>query len=573
MKLIIIQENKDVITDSDKNLLRFAISNEPVASIVLGGLNKILQLNGDKDTVVAIPNKWGSKTCVTLPKVECRGENIIFSSEHLRKLKRKPWFVISDGRFVTQIERKFLENVLAKVQADVVAVNAEPELLAYREKTRLAAQNKVAGFRRLYSDSAEFAPIPNDWPHHLFIKTDVLIQLLNNRILPNTFCDLLKLCRSNALNLRAVNVGGSALNLETEYGLLKFCTSQILSNRRSLENSYSTFNSEPNVNGRIPQSSRIIGKVVLGKNAHIGQKVIVKGPSIICNDAEIAQGAVINSSILGPNVSVPKNQLIWNRVLIDQVDKRSTMPLGLFSQHHPQNSKRTKKVNITTSINAGDIYKNSHTNNFRTWPRLSYARCFKRIVDIVAAIIVLIFFAPFLPIIALAIKLSSRGPVFFKDTRQGIYGKKFNCLKFRTMLVGADKIQEKLRALNQADGPQFMIEDDPRVNATGRFLRETYIDEIPQFFNVLMGQMSVVGPRPSPESENMLCPSWRDARLSIRPGITGLWQVCRTRQPMRDFQEWIHYDIKYIRNLTLKLDLWVCWQTIKKIVKNFAKQF
>jgi lipopolysaccharide/colanic/teichoic acid biosynthesis glycosyltransferase len=141
------------------------------------------------------------------------------------------------------------------------------------------------------------------------------------------------------------------------------------------------------------------------------------------------------------------------------------------------------------------------------------------------------------------------------------------------MLVGADKMQDKLRVLNQADGPQFKLADDPRLDAVGRFLRDTYIDEVPQFFNVLFGQMSLVGPRPSPESENTLCPPWRDARLSVRPGMTGLWQVCRTRQPMKDFQEWIHYDIKYVRDLTLRMDLWICCQTAKKMVKNFIRQF
>ena len=141
------------------------------------------------------------------------------------------------------------------------------------------------------------------------------------------------------------------------------------------------------------------------------------------------------------------------------------------------------------------------------------------------------------------------------------------------MMVGADNIQEKLRVVSQVDGPQFKMENDPRVNSIGRFLRETYLDEIPQFFNVLVGQMSVVGPRPSPEAENTLCPSWRDARLSVRPGITGLWQVFGTREPMKDFQEWIHYDIKYVRNLSLKTDLWICWKTARKLISEFIRQF
>ena len=117
------------------------------------------------------------------------------------------------------------------------------------------------------------------------------------------------------------------------------------------------------------------------------------------------------------------------------------------------------------------------------------------------------------------------------------------------------------------------MHEDPRLSTTGKFLRDTFIDEIPQFINVLLGQMSIIGPRPSPESENTLCPSWRDARLSVRPGITGLWQIRRTRKPMKDFQEWIYYDTAYVRNLSLKTDLWICWQTIKVIAEDFARQF
>ncbi|MHC4215894.1 MAG: sugar transferase [Planctomycetota bacterium] len=189
------------------------------------------------------------------------------------------------------------------------------------------------------------------------------------------------------------------------------------------------------------------------------------------------------------------------------------------------------------------------------------------------AVAVLVLFVPIFPIIALAIKLNSPGSVFYKARRQGLGGKEFNCLKFRSMMTSADKIQEKLRVINQVDGPQFKMDNDPRITVVGKFLRNTFIDEIPQFLNVLIGQMSVVGPRPSPRSENLISPAWRDARLSVRPGITGLWQVCRTRRAGCDFQEWIYYDIKYIKNLSLKLDLWICWKTAKKLISNFIDQF
>jgi lipopolysaccharide/colanic/teichoic acid biosynthesis glycosyltransferase len=214
-----------------------------------------------------------------------------------------------------------------------------------------------------------------------------------------------------------------------------------------------------------------------------------------------------------------------------------------------------------------------HSNAFRTWPWFSYARCFKRLTDVVASVLVLILFAPIIPIIVLAVKLSSPGPVFFRDKRQGRHGEPFRCAKFRTMRQGADQMQDKLRFVCEVDGPQFKMADDPRITTVGRFLRETYLDEIPQFINVLCGQMSIVGPRPSPEWENTLCPPWRDARLSVRPGITGLWQVYRTRQPQRDFQEWILYDTQYVRDFSFGLDLWICWRTFRRMVGSFLSQF
>jgi lipopolysaccharide/colanic/teichoic acid biosynthesis glycosyltransferase len=163
--------------------------------------------------------------------------------------------------------------------------------------------------------------------------------------------------------------------------------------------------------------------------------------------------------------------------------------------------------------------------------------------------------------------------VFYGARRQGLHGKPFDCLKFRTMMLQAEAIQYRLRVVNLVDGPQFKIENDPRITGIGKFLRDTCIDELPQFFNVLMGQMSIAGPRPSPANENESCPSWRDARLSVRPGITGLWQVCRTRRNSMDFQEWVHYDTRYVKKLSFRLDLYICFKTAGKLIGNFLDQF
>lgn len=570
MNMILLHRNS--ADGSDEGMLRFALTNEPVAGVVLDGLCRFHGMSGDfierssakwnpDKTFYAVPEEWdiealGSRYQNQIPQKPLydvkpnivRYENNIPVPIELIRIAGQDdnsdsWFVVSNGRFVTRINIDLLEKVLDGIKADVVAINIEPELLGQREKVRLTAEGGLAGFCRAYSDSAEFAFISTEWPHHLFVKNNVLNSLLIDAALPYSFSALLEKCSSDALTLRAINVGGIVLDLETEDGLVSFCKTRLSKNWNSKYELGDTTATKEN--------SRFVGKVLLGKNVHIGPDVIIIGPTIIGHNARIEQGAVINSSIVGPEVCVPRGQFVQGRVI-----KGPQFSLKRPIQHK----------------NGETLLLDSH-GPFRSWPRFSYVRCLKRIADFCAALMVLVLFAPVVILVALAIKLTSPGPVFYKDKRQGLHGRQFDCLKFRTMILGADKIQEILRIVSQVDGPQFKIADDPRINTVGKFLRETYIDEIPQFFNVLFGQMSIVGPRPSPESENTLCPFWRDARLSVKPGITGLWQVFRTRQPMKDFQEWIHYDIEYVRNLSLKTDLYICWKTAEKLLGNFINQF
>jgi lipopolysaccharide/colanic/teichoic acid biosynthesis glycosyltransferase len=145
--------------------------------------------------------------------------------------------------------------------------------------------------------------------------------------------------------------------------------------------------------------------------------------------------------------------------------------------------------------------------------------------------------------------------VFFGHEREGLRGRRFRCWKFRTMVKDAHLMQRALYATNAVDGPQFKMKRDPRVTRIGEFLRRSNLDELPQLWNVLLGQMSMIGPRPSPFRENQICVSWRLARLSVRPGITGLWQICRKNRDGGDFHQWIAYDLLYARHVSLSLDL------------------
>ncbi len=194
--------------------------------------------------------------------------------------------------------------------------------------------------------------------------------------------------------------------------------------------------------------------------------------------------------------------------------------------------------------------------------KLAHFRAFaKRLFDIAFSITALVLTAPLFPIAMLAVWLEDGRPFFFVHKRQSQGGRDFGCIKFRVMRRDAEELKESLRDENQSDGPQFYLPEDPRLLKVGRILRRWNVDELPQFFNVLRGDMSIVGPRPSPDNENQYCPTWREARLSVRPGVTGLWQVCRTRQPHVDFQEWVRYDLEYIRRRSWWFDLWIIIRT------------
>jgi lipopolysaccharide/colanic/teichoic acid biosynthesis glycosyltransferase len=553
MSVIIIHKDEGFLSDDGRdNLLRFATCTEPLATIIFDCINDSIPYCRNSNSIIAIPQSWTARLPETKLDVIYYEEDLPLLLNTKGRLRAHSWFVILNGRFVVQINYDWLCKVLAQLQADVVAVNVLPQLQAFYEKVLVTPQSNVVGFSRFYNDSARQAPTPNDWPHCLFIKTDILNRILVDSVLPLAFPQFIRNCSLNLLTVRGLEVGGTLWDLNTEKDLVSLIKTKLKSTVKLTR--------QLSDKGSIEMSDgvKLFGDVIFGCNIGIGHNAVIIGPAVIGDNVKIGNGSVVKASVIGPGVSIPPKCLTRNRVILDSQDYFKPSGQG----------------NVMEDVKYGTINgRGKDANNFRTWPRFSYARFFKRVIDVIAAIMVLILFSPIILIIALVIKLSSAGPIFFKDKRQGLHGRIFNCLKFRTMVVGADKVQDRMRVLNQVDGPQFRIENDPRVGTVGRFLRDTYIDEIPQFVNVLLGQMSIVGPRPSPESENTLCPSWHDARLSVRPGITGLWQVCRTRQPMKDFQEWIYYDTKYVRNMSLKMDLWIFWQTVKKTLGNFIDQF
>jgi lipopolysaccharide/colanic/teichoic acid biosynthesis glycosyltransferase len=198
------------------------------------------------------------------------------------------------------------------------------------------------------------------------------------------------------------------------------------------------------------------------------------------------------------------------------------------------------------------------------WPHVA-----KRVIDFVVSALALMIFAPLFVLTAIAIKITSRGPVFFAQERIGMNTRRFKMYKFRTMVQNAEQLQEQLLPINEMTGPVFKIKEDPRVTSIGRVLRNTSIDELPQLFNVLKGDMSLVGPRALPIRDyHIFTQDWRRRRFSVKPGVTSLWQISgRNAIP---FEKWMELDMQYIDTWSLRLDFKILVMTISQFSRSGA---
>jgi exopolysaccharide biosynthesis polyprenyl glycosylphosphotransferase len=206
-----------------------------------------------------------------------------------------------------------------------------------------------------------------------------------------------------------------------------------------------------------------------------------------------------------------------------------------------------------------EFLENVPVITFSARPDHAASLLLKRVMDIAIAFVLLILLLPLMVLVAILIKLTSKGPVIYRQIRCGLYGRKFVLYKFRSMHDGAQDVLWEIRHLNEMDGPVFKMRNDPRVTQLGRFLRKSSIDEWPQFWNVLKGDMSLVGPRAPLPEEVREYTRWQRRRLSVKPGITCLWQVSGRNEI--DFHEWMKLDLHYIDNWSLLLDLKILLRT------------
>ncbi len=208
--------------------------------------------------------------------------------------------------------------------------------------------------------------------------------------------------------------------------------------------------------------------------------------------------------------------------------------------------------------------------SFQALPANLYSLYLKNIFEKILAFILLLFTAPVIFLFAILVKLTSKGPAFFKQERVGLHGRSFFQYKLRSMIINAEELKKDLSHLNEQSGPVFKIEKDPRITPIGRFIRKFSIDELPQLFNVITGNMNLIGPRPPvPQEVEQYTPS-QMRRLSMKPGITGLWQVSG-RNSLKEFEDWVRLDLEYIDNWNLFLDFKIALKTVFVVLSGSGR--
>ncbi|MGA8672620.1 MAG: sugar transferase [Terracidiphilus sp.] len=254
------------------------------------------------------------------------------------------------------------------------------------------------------------------------------------------------------------------------------------------------------------------------------------------------------------------------------------LPLGSFYKHSSQVAALCKHHGITMRFNSdifglnsirwraeefeGDQYITTYTESSEVWSQVA-----KRALDIAVSTFVVVLFSPILMTAAIAIKLTSPGPILFMQERMGLNKRRFNIFKFRTMVPDAERLIQGLEKQNEMSGPVFKIRNDPRITPIGKFLRRTSIDELPQLLNVLKGDMSLVGPRPLPVRDyEGFNEDWQRRRFSVKPGITCLWQV--NGRSTISFDQWMMLDLQYMDEWSLWLDVKILAKTVPAVIKG-----
>jgi lipopolysaccharide/colanic/teichoic acid biosynthesis glycosyltransferase len=418
----------------------------------------------------------------------------------------------------------------------------EASISATKEHVNLDSSGRVRSIHRYYEPT---------WPFVAGVAASLIpvtSSLLDLEPVPASLVELRQRLVSCGAPCRDVAVEGIAVDLTKPHGLLAVAERYVVEEAGRARAAGLASTILVGEGHSIAPTARLLGPVVIHADVHIGENVTIVGPALIGAGAHVSPGAIVAHAIVGPQSEVPPDCTLRNRVWFNDLEE--TDHQRPESSYHDRLERFSLDPNATSAINA--VEGASHP-----WhPR------WKRVLDVVVSFTGLVLLSPLLLLVAILIRLESRGCILYRCEREGLRGRPFECLKFRTMQEGAHSLQHLLKAQDPLDGPHFKLERDPRLTRVGGMLRSTNLDELPQLINVLRGDMSLVGPRPSPFRENQICVPWREGRLSVRPGVTGLWQICRKDRSSGDFHQWIEYDLLYVQQVSPWLDLKILFGTV-----------
>ncbi len=369
--------------------------------------------------------------------------------------------------------------------------------------------------------------------------------------LPASLFDLREHFVSRGVPSHDVAIAAGAFDLNSEDGMLAAMERSVL-DAVAADGASTVFVGSGHI---VDPSARLLGPIVVLEGARIEARATVIGPTVIGPGASVAADALIAHVSVGADAVVPAGRSLRDRVWCASSGASIDAAAAAAAERRPAS------FSGRLARHGADAVEHAPS----AAPQVAASRWYpavKRAFDATTAAVALVALAPLLVLTSVLVWLDSRGPVFFRHTREGVGGRPFGCFKFRTMLHGANDMQRELKSKDKLDGPHFKMERDPRVTRVGRWLRLTNLDELPQLVNVLVGDMSLVGPRPSPFRENQICVPWREGRLSVRPGITGMWQICRHDRDAGDFHQWIEYDLLYVQHMGAMLDFKVMAATV-----------
>jgi len=478
----------------------------------------------------------------------------------------EPFMVIHGSLFLDADLKELGDFHVRKGAAATLAVRpyAEGSRDWHHLELQVDGDSQVRGIRiRNLSDSNQLARVPAG----VYVFDPTVLSSIDPGVYFDIKEQLLPRLREEGRSIQACELRGYARNILELEDYLRI-------NRAVLRGDVNGFRFEGQIaegiwvgrGTQVSQMATLLGPVMIGRDCVIGPQAQIIGPACIGDGCVVEEGSLLRESLMMPGARVERNSRVEGCVLAaDTVISPGQALRGV--------------VAIPEGMDVGDIDLAdtdilirgvAATAGHYAHSKVRYMlyRGLKRALDMVLSAVGLILLLPLILLTAVAIKLSSPGPVFFRQRRCGRNGGEFWMVKFRTMVKDAEKMQAQLRPLSEVDGPVFKIENDPRSTALGRLLRRYSIDEIPQLWNVVKGEMSLVGPRPLAAREMKFCNAWRDVRLKVRPGVTGLWQV--SGRSKTSFHDWIRLDIEYVRERSTLVDVKILGKTLVVVLRGLG---